>query len=211
MKCQTVLVITNISVCVCVLQANKLKTRTIRNSLNPVWNETLTYVGITEEDMHRKTLRSVTPSVWQTHTGDNSSHLISEQLCSQPLISCSYILTFTYEAQLSHFISLAVGAKSCTKMKLNVVFAAFRSYQTLFVANIVSRSFPDSLAASNSLIGLNQSFTESETTAKSAQRAAVNKAVCQSYQINSCSQKRLVVVNEAIVKNYSKHQKDFWV
>lgn len=96
-------------------------------------------------------------------------------------------------------------------MKLNVVFAAFRSYQTLFVANIVSRSFPDSLAASNSLIGLNQSFTESETTAKSAQRAAVNKAVCQSYQINSCSQKRLVVVNEAIVKNYSKHQKDFWV
>lgn len=149
--------------------------------------------------------------VWQTHTGDNSSHLISEQLRSQPLISCSYILTFTYEAQLSHFISLAVGAKSCTKMKLNVVFAAFRSYQTLFVANIVSRSFPDSLAASNSLIGLNQSFTESETTAKSAQRAAVNKAVCQSYQINSCSQKRLVVVNEAIVKNYSKHQKDLWV
>lgn len=86
-------------------------------------------------------------------------------------------------------------------MKLNVVFAAFRSYQTLFVANIVSRSFPDSLAASNSLIGLNQSFTEeSETTVKSSQRAVVNKAVCQSYQINSCSQKRLVVVNEAIVK-----------
>ncbi|CAN9505074.1 unnamed protein product [Ophioblennius macclurei] len=38
-------------------KANKLKTRTIRNCLNPVWNETLTYVGITEEDMHRKTLR----------------------------------------------------------------------------------------------------------------------------------------------------------
>ncbi|XP_074551981.1 double C2-like domain-containing protein alpha [Halichoeres trimaculatus] len=38
-------------------KANKLKTRTIRNSLNPVWNETLTYVGITEEDMHKKTLR----------------------------------------------------------------------------------------------------------------------------------------------------------
>ncbi|KAK1877484.1 Double C2-like domain containing protein alpha, partial [Dissostichus eleginoides] len=32
-------------------KANKLKTRTIRNSLNPVWNETLTYSGITEEDM----------------------------------------------------------------------------------------------------------------------------------------------------------------
>uniref|UniRef100_A0A1A8P830 Double C2-like domains, alpha n=1 Tax=Nothobranchius rachovii TaxID=451742 RepID=A0A1A8P830_9TELE len=38
-------------------KANKLKTKTIRNSLNPVWNETLTYVGITEEDMSRKTLR----------------------------------------------------------------------------------------------------------------------------------------------------------
>uniref|UniRef100_A0A3P9P708 C2 domain-containing protein n=1 Tax=Poecilia reticulata TaxID=8081 RepID=A0A3P9P708_POERE len=38
-------------------KANKLKTKTIRNSLNPSWNETLTYCGITEEDMHRKTLR----------------------------------------------------------------------------------------------------------------------------------------------------------
>ena len=41
------------------LQANKLKTKTVRNTLNPVWNETLTYCGITEEDMYRKTLRSV--------------------------------------------------------------------------------------------------------------------------------------------------------
>ncbi|KAG7506206.1 double C2-like domain-containing protein alpha [Solea senegalensis] len=38
-------------------KANKLKTKTIRNCLNPVWSETLTYVGITEDDMHRKTLR----------------------------------------------------------------------------------------------------------------------------------------------------------
>ncbi|XP_019906155.2 double C2-like domain-containing protein alpha isoform X2 [Esox lucius] len=38
-------------------RANKLKTKIVRNTLNPVWNETLTYVGITEEDMHRKTLR----------------------------------------------------------------------------------------------------------------------------------------------------------
>lgn len=47
------------SCCFHCFQANKLKTKTIRNSLNPVWNETLTYVGITEEDMHRKTLRCV--------------------------------------------------------------------------------------------------------------------------------------------------------
>eukprot|EP00064_Thunnus_orientalis_P007340 superscaffoldBa00000806_g7360 len=39
-------------------KANKLKTKTVRNTLNPVWNETLTYCGITEEDMYRKTLRT---------------------------------------------------------------------------------------------------------------------------------------------------------
>ncbi|XP_010892598.1 double C2-like domain-containing protein alpha [Esox lucius] len=38
-------------------KANKLKTKIVRNTLNPVWNETLTYQGITEEDMYRKTLR----------------------------------------------------------------------------------------------------------------------------------------------------------
>ncbi|XP_061086783.1 double C2-like domain-containing protein alpha [Conger conger] len=38
-------------------KANKLKTKIVRNTLNPVWNETLTYYGITEEDMYRKTLR----------------------------------------------------------------------------------------------------------------------------------------------------------
>ncbi|XP_067419938.1 double C2-like domain-containing protein alpha isoform X2 [Emydura macquarii macquarii] len=38
-------------------KANKLKTQTQRNTLNPVWNEGLTYTGITGEDMARKTLR----------------------------------------------------------------------------------------------------------------------------------------------------------
>ncbi|XP_008120010.2 double C2-like domain-containing protein alpha isoform X1 [Anolis carolinensis] len=38
-------------------KANKLKTRTQHNTLNPVWNESLTYNGITAEDMARKTLR----------------------------------------------------------------------------------------------------------------------------------------------------------
>uniref|UniRef100_A0A3P9JFQ9 Double C2-like domain-containing protein n=2 Tax=Oryzias latipes TaxID=8090 RepID=A0A3P9JFQ9_ORYLA len=38
-------------------KANKLRTKTLRNTLHPVWNETLTYYGITDEDMVRKTLR----------------------------------------------------------------------------------------------------------------------------------------------------------
>ncbi len=41
----------------CWSQSNKLKTKTIRTTLNPVWNETLVYHGITNEDMQKKTLR----------------------------------------------------------------------------------------------------------------------------------------------------------
>ncbi|NXN08111.1 DOC2B protein, partial [Indicator maculatus] len=39
-------------------KANKLRTKTLHNTLNPTWNETLTYYGITDEDMIRKTLRA---------------------------------------------------------------------------------------------------------------------------------------------------------
>lgn len=45
------------TVCLFVSQANKLRTKTLHNTLNPVWSETLTYYGITDEDMVRKTLR----------------------------------------------------------------------------------------------------------------------------------------------------------
>uniref|UniRef100_A0A8C8DX83 Rabphilin 3A n=1 Tax=Oryzias sinensis TaxID=183150 RepID=A0A8C8DX83_9TELE len=38
-------------------KSNKLRTKTLRNTRNPVWNETLTYHGLTEDDMQRKTLR----------------------------------------------------------------------------------------------------------------------------------------------------------
>ena len=38
-------------------QSYKLRTKTIPKTLNPEWNETLTYHGITEDDMFRKTLR----------------------------------------------------------------------------------------------------------------------------------------------------------
>ncbi|NXG42936.1 DOC2B protein, partial [Psilopogon haemacephalus] len=43
-------------------KANKLRTKTLHNTLNPTWNETLTYYGITDEDMIRKTLRAA--SCW---------------------------------------------------------------------------------------------------------------------------------------------------
>ncbi|MBN3311126.1 RP3A protein, partial [Amia calva] len=38
-------------------KANKLRTKTLRNTLNPVWGETLTYHGITACDMSTRTLR----------------------------------------------------------------------------------------------------------------------------------------------------------
>ncbi|XP_041083994.1 rabphilin-3A-like isoform X1 [Polyodon spathula] len=38
-------------------KSNKLRTKTLRNTRNPTWNETLVYHGITDEDMQRKTLR----------------------------------------------------------------------------------------------------------------------------------------------------------
>ncbi|XP_041915888.1 double C2-like domain-containing protein beta [Alosa sapidissima] len=38
-------------------KANKLRTKTKKNTLNPVWNETLVYHGITGDDLQRRTLR----------------------------------------------------------------------------------------------------------------------------------------------------------
>ena len=40
-------------------QGNKTRTRTLQKTLDPIFNETLTYHGITEDDMKNKTLRSV--------------------------------------------------------------------------------------------------------------------------------------------------------
>jgi Ca2+-dependent lipid-binding protein len=38
-------------------QSTKLRSKTIYKTLNPEWNETLTYYGITESDAATKTLR----------------------------------------------------------------------------------------------------------------------------------------------------------
>ncbi|XP_053329168.1 rabphilin-3A [Spea bombifrons] len=38
-------------------KANKLRTKTLRNTRNPMWNETLVYHGISDEELQRKTLR----------------------------------------------------------------------------------------------------------------------------------------------------------
>lgn len=43
--------------CLTVPQSNKLRTKTLKNTLNPVWNETLDYYGISDEEMSRKSLR----------------------------------------------------------------------------------------------------------------------------------------------------------
>ncbi|KAK0154352.1 Rabphilin-3A [Merluccius polli] len=37
--------------------SNKLRTKTLKHTLNPVWNETLVYHGVTDEEMTRKSLR----------------------------------------------------------------------------------------------------------------------------------------------------------
>ncbi|XP_016148696.1 rabphilin-3A-like [Sinocyclocheilus grahami] len=38
-------------------KSTKLRTKTLRNTRNPTWNETLVYHGLTDDDMQRKTLR----------------------------------------------------------------------------------------------------------------------------------------------------------
>ncbi|XP_035386026.1 rabphilin-3A isoform X2 [Electrophorus electricus] len=38
-------------------KSTKLRTKTLRNTRNPAWNETLVYHGLTDDDMQRKTLR----------------------------------------------------------------------------------------------------------------------------------------------------------
>ena len=41
----------------CLVQSTKLRSKTIYKTLNPEWNEMLTYYGVTETDAATKTLR----------------------------------------------------------------------------------------------------------------------------------------------------------
>ncbi|NXG59168.1 DOC2B protein, partial [Hemiprocne comata] len=66
-------------------KANKLRTKTLRNTLNPTWNETLTYYGITDEDMIRKTLRLITGA----GAGDSWRAELWIPSCLSPPAPCS--------------------------------------------------------------------------------------------------------------------------
>lgn len=61
-------------------QSNKLRTKTLRNTRNPVWNETLVYHGITDEDMQRKTLRQAE----EPRGGMGTVALLARSTASQP-------------------------------------------------------------------------------------------------------------------------------
>ncbi|NXH62183.1 RP3A protein, partial [Rhabdornis inornatus] len=55
-------------------KSNKLRTKTLRNTRNPVWNETLVYHGITDEDMQRKTLRQGEKTLQQEPRDPTEGH-----------------------------------------------------------------------------------------------------------------------------------------
>uniref|UniRef100_A0A8D2JD97 C2 domain-containing protein n=1 Tax=Varanus komodoensis TaxID=61221 RepID=A0A8D2JD97_VARKO len=66
-------------------KSNKLRTKTLRNTRNPAWNETLVYHGITEEDMQRKTLRQATG--WARGPGQGSLCRVSRSQSRGGLLS----------------------------------------------------------------------------------------------------------------------------
>ncbi|XP_017161636.1 double C2-like domain-containing protein beta [Poecilia reticulata] len=99
-------------------KANKLKTKTIRNSLNPSWNETLTYCGITEEDMHRKTLRWRIQTELVLFTGLTGLQWENQQLHSLEergrLLLSLHFLPDGGEGRLSG--ALCVGVRRCAHL-----------------------------------------------------------------------------------------------
>ncbi|NXH79049.1 DOC2B protein, partial [Hydrobates tethys] len=73
-------------------KANKLRTKTLRNTLNPTWNETLTYYGITDEDMIRKTLRGGAWSLAWGAAASKSSPRWGVLQCDRVALSLSHHL-----------------------------------------------------------------------------------------------------------------------
>ncbi|KFO74392.1 Rabphilin-3A, partial [Cuculus canorus] len=65
-------------------KANKLRTKTLRNTLNPTWNETLTYYGITDEDMIRKTLRSAVKQGRTLHPAPRTQGFVTSMASIRP-------------------------------------------------------------------------------------------------------------------------------
>lgn len=110
-----------VRVCVIVpLQSNKLRTKTLKNTLNPVWNETLVYHGISDEEMSRKTLR------WEQHVpdaasvgvsacecgGSESSHTVACLSAGSPWVTrTSLVTTNSLERHESHWRSSSLARK----------------------------------------------------------------------------------------------------
>ncbi|XP_061553827.1 rabphilin-3A isoform X2 [Phycodurus eques] len=82
-------------------KSNKLRTKTLKNTLNPTWNETLVYHGITDEEMSRKTLRY--------------HRLVRRLNCAIRVVTvvkvALYLCTFTFNVVRVVFVLRAVGER----------------------------------------------------------------------------------------------------
>ncbi|XP_016325186.1 rabphilin-3A-like [Sinocyclocheilus anshuiensis] len=88
-------------------KSNKLRTKTLRNTRNPTWNETLVYHGLTDDDMQRKTLR------FQSHTLLSSTAAVTGKDGSELEERGRILISLMYSSQLSRLI---VGVVRCVHL-----------------------------------------------------------------------------------------------
>uniref|UniRef100_A0A3P9JPB3 C2 domain-containing protein n=1 Tax=Oryzias latipes TaxID=8090 RepID=A0A3P9JPB3_ORYLA len=110
-------------------KSNKLRTKTLRNTRNPVWNETLTYHGLTEDDMQRKTLRWVVQlrQLRLNHLepkaklSDLKHHLAVADLSKHVIIPffCFYRVSVCDEDKFGHNEFIGETRVALKKLKMN--------------------------------------------------------------------------------------------